>query len=128
MLQDSYIESAEVGVFDMNIPADTLDQQFACGEMDFAGRRHPQFLAEARLFKDQRRASLNARQESRANVEVVIKPRFETGDFAVRLIDPNSTSNLPGGIFREAVSFGVGISDEIERQSTSAVERDPPRI
>ena len=106
----------------MNIPANILGQQFACGEMDFAGGRHPQFLAEARLFKGQRSASLNARQESGANVEVVVKPCFETGDFAVRLIDPNSASNLPGGVFSEAVSFGVGISDEIERQSTSAVE------
>jgi hypothetical protein len=122
LLLNSYFESAEVGVFDVNILADALDQQFACGEMDFTDGRHPQSLAEARLFKNERRTFVDARQESAADVEVVVKPRFETGDIAVRFVDPNGTGNLPGGPFGQAVGFEVGISDEIKRQSAPAVE------
>ena len=41
LLPNSSFESAEVGVFDVNILADVLDQQFAGGEMDFGDGRHP---------------------------------------------------------------------------------------
>lgn len=67
----------------MNVLADTLDQQFARGEMDFADGRHPEFVAEARLFENQRRTFVNARQKSAADGEGVAKRGFETGDSSV---------------------------------------------
>jgi hypothetical protein len=73
--------------------------------MDFADGRHPQFLVEARLFKNERRTFLNARQKSGTNAEVFVKPRFETGDFTVCLVDTDSTGNLLGGVFSQAVAW-----------------------
>lgn len=70
MLLHSCVESAEGGVSDVNVLADALDQRFPCGEMDFTDGRRPQFLAEARLFKNESRTFVDARQESGAVAQV----------------------------------------------------------
>jgi hypothetical protein len=77
--------------------------------MDFADGRHPQFLSGARLFKNGRRALPVLFGSTRRTA----KPPF---------------SKLPGRAFDQAVGSGAAIAGEIERQSASAVERDPPWI
>ena len=128
MLQHSDIEASEVTVLNMDILADALYQQFAGCEMDLAGSRHPQFLVEARLFENERGTFMDTGEESAPDAESVVEPCFQTGDFAVCFIDPDGTSDSPGGIFRQSTSFGVRPSDEIERESTSTVKGEPPRV
>src|SRR5580698_6557218 len=60
-----------------------------------------QFLVEGEV------AALADREESEAEVKVVVEARNHSADFAILLVDPERSGKFLRGVFCDAVGFGV---------------------
>ena len=120
------VESAVVVVSDLDIGAKAEDGNGVGDEPDVAAGGEPELVVDELLIEGEV-AALSDGEEAEAGVDIAVEPGDEAADFAVLLIDPDGAGGVAGGLFSDAVSFGVGIAGEIEDDSAAIVEHEAAR-